>query len=60
MPDLRGRRHAADYDPGASFTKADIVSDLEVIEAAMDSFDSAPLEDQRALAVLLLFRKRTN
>ncbi len=60
MPDLMGRRHAADYDPGVSFTKQGVQRDIEVIEAAMDSFDSTPREDQRALAVLLLFRKRTN
>ena len=58
LPDLKGRRHAADYDPAARFTKSDVLRDIEATEAALDAFDSAPSEDQRELAVLLLFRER--
>ena len=60
LPELRGRRHAADYDPGARFTKSNVLRDLDLTGAAMDSFDRAPYEDQRALAVFLLFRERTD
>ena len=58
LPDLKGRRHAADYDPAARFTKSSVLRDIEATEVAMDSFDAAPSEDQRVLAVLLLFRER--
>ena len=58
LPDLKGRRHAADYDPAARFTKSSVLRDIEATEVAMASFDTAPAEDQRALAVLLLFRDR--
>ena len=58
IPDLKGRRHAADYDPAARFTKSDVLRDIEATELAMDSFDAAPSDDQRTLAVFLLFRER--
>ena len=58
LPDLRGRRHAADYDPAARFAKSDVLKDIEVAEAALDAFDSALNDDQRELAVFLLFRER--
>lgn len=60
LPDLKGRRHAADYDPAARFTKSGVLRDIEATELAMSAFDTAPSEDQRALAVLLLFRDRTD
>lgn len=60
LPELKGRRHAADYDPAARFTKSSVLRDLELTEAAMDSFDQAPNQDQRALAVFLLFRERAD
>ena len=58
LPELKGRRHAADYDPAARFTKSSVLRDIEATEVAMDSFDGASSEDQRALAVFLLFRER--
>lgn len=56
--DLRGRRHAADYDPEARFTKSEVLTVIDVTEDALNTFDSASNDDQRELAVLLLFRDR--
>ena len=58
LPELRGRRHAADYDPAARFTKSEVLRDIAATEAVLDAFDSSSNDDQRELAVLLLFRER--
>ena len=58
LTDLRGRRHAADYDPAARFTKSEIQTVIKAAEDALDAFDSSSANDQRELAVLLLFRDR--
>lgn len=58
LPDLMGRRHAADYDPGAEFTKSEVLGDIGATEAALDAFDRSSANDQRELAVFLLFRER--
>ena len=60
VPDLKSRRDAADYDPAARFTKSEVLTDIATTKAAMDSFDQAPNQDQRTLAVLLLFRERAD
>lgn len=60
LPELKGRRHAVNQVSAARFTKSNVLWDLELTEAAMDSFDQASNQDQRALAVFLLFRDRTD
>lgn len=58
LPDLKGRRHAADYDPAARFTKSVVLRDIGATEAVLDAFDRSSPNDQRELAALLLFRER--
>jgi len=58
LPDLKGRRHAADYDPAARFTKSEVLRGIDETEAALDAFDSSSNDDQREFSVLLLFRER--
>ena len=55
---LKTLRLAADYDPGARFTKSQVSREMARAGAAMDRFEDAEMEDQRALATILLFRRR--
>ena len=59
VTDLKSRRHSADYDPSARFTKSGVSRDMQTAVVAMDRFDRAGIDDQRALAVFLLFRERS-
>ena len=51
-------RHAADYDPHASFDKREVVDALDRTWRAIDDFLAAPPEDRRAFAVYLLTKVR--
>jgi hypothetical protein len=55
MPD---RRHSADYDPHARFTKSEVVADLSLVETAIGGFDQADAKDRRAFCAYVLFRRR--
>jgi hypothetical protein len=53
---LQRQRHMADYDPFATFSKSDILRDLDFTRAAMKSFKSAPKSDRRAFCAWVLLR----
>jgi hypothetical protein len=54
---LQDRRHSADYDPMASFTKVQVAADILLVEGAIAAFKSAPLKDRRAFCAYVLLRK---
>lgn len=56
---MQTKRHAADYDPLASFVKSEALQDIEAVEKAIEDFWSAPVKDRRAFCAFVLFRKRT-
>jgi len=56
---LQVKRHAADYDPKASFFKSSVLQDIADAEAVMAKFVGARLADRRAFAAYVLFERRT-
>lgn len=55
---MQTKRHGADYDPGAAFSKLEVVHDIDEAENAIRQFPRAPVRDRRAFAVYLLFDVR--
>jgi hypothetical protein len=55
---MQDKRHDADYNPRAQFTRSSVTNDLQVVGAAMTNFKKAPLSDRRAFCALLLFALR--
>jgi uncharacterized protein (UPF0332 family) len=56
--ELQEVRHKADYDPRATFTRAEALEWVARAEAAIASLRAAPRRDRRAFAVQLLMRRR--
>ncbi len=52
---MQDKRHDADYNPLAQFTRSSVTADLQMIESAMENFKKAPLPDRRAFCAFLLF-----
>ena len=55
---LQPRRHLADYDPDARFTKKEVEGDVFMAAVSIDMFDDASEEERRAFAAWVLFRER--
>ena len=58
--EMQAKRHAADYDPYAAFSKSDVLQDIGAAEAIIDHFNTTPARDRRAFAVYVLLDVRTN
>ena len=56
--EMQADRHAADYDPHASFDKHEVLNALDRTRRAIDGFLAAPPGDRRAFAVYLLTKVR--
>ena len=56
--DMQSRRHEADYDPLARFTKIEVVSDVDRVSQAIADFDRLDNRDKRAFCAHVLFRVR--
>lgn len=52
------KRHEADYDPYARFTKSAVGQDIRDTELAIAKLAKAPTRDRRAFAALVLFKVR--
>jgi uncharacterized protein (UPF0332 family) len=52
------KRHDADYNPTIKVFKSAILTDISIVNAAIKDFDTAPLEDRRAFAALVMFKQR--
>jgi hypothetical protein len=55
---MQYKRHDADYNPGAQFTRSSVATDLQVVEVAMENFKVALLSDRRAFCAFVLFSVR--
>lgn len=55
---MQEKRHAADYDPAASFAKSTVRADVLLARRAIASFKSAAEKDRRAFCVFVLLRER--
>lgn len=57
---LQEKRHSADYDPFAQFTKLEVISDISSARDVIDRFRSSPIKDRRAFSAFVLFKHRPN
>lgn len=57
---MQVKRHRADYDPGVTFYKPNVIQDIEEAEDAINRFNEAPRADRRAFAIYVLLDIRNN
>ena len=57
---LQEKRHLADYDPSARFTKYEVQRDIVAARAFIKGFQAARAKHRRAFAVYVLFRTRAD
>jgi hypothetical protein len=55
---MQEERHRADYDPHASYSRAEVETLILSAERAIASLNAASRRDKRAFAVLVLLRRR--
>lgn len=55
---LQEKRHNADYDPHAKFTKSEVETDIVASIQAINTFKSAKITDRRAFCAYVLLRSR--
>ena len=55
---MQRERHTADYDPDATFYRADVLDLIDETERTITVFEEAEARDRRAFAVFVLFRLR--
>ena len=55
---LQSKRHLADYDPDAPFTKSGVREDIRAARDVIARFTRAPLKHRRAFAIYLLTKLR--
>ena len=58
--DMQKKRHGADYDPDATFSKSDVVQDIADAEDVILCFNRVPARDRRAFAIYLLLDFRND
>ena len=58
--DLQEKRHSADYDPLAQFTKSAVSTDIVAVESAIAEFKSAPAKHRRAFCAYILLKDRND
>jgi len=57
---MQSKRHEADYDPRAKFSKSGTMNDIALAEKAILDFAAAPVADRCAFCAFVLFRDRKN
>jgi uncharacterized protein (UPF0332 family) len=55
---MQDKRHRADYDPHAKFTKSEVLNDIALVEKAITDFDNCDAKDRRAFCAFVLFKRR--
>ena len=55
--DLQMKRHRADYDPNASFSRNEVIQDIDAVENVIRCFTKASLRDRRAFVAYVLLRR---
>jgi len=56
--DMQEKRHKADYDPEAAFSKLTVRRDIELVTRRIEVFGRIALKDRRAFAVYVLLNLR--
>lgn len=56
--EMQRKRHTADYDPDAQFTKSDVIKDIDRVEDVVARFSQVGTKDRRAFAVYVLLDQR--
>lgn len=56
---MQTNRHAADYDPDASFVKSEVLDMISDAEIAINGFQNSPSKDRCAFAVYVLLNLRS-
>ena len=57
---MQVRRHSADYDPDARFSRFEVTRLIEETDRTITGFKRAPRADQRAFALYVLLRSRSD
>ncbi|MDM7971038.1 MAG: hypothetical protein QUV10_15600 [Paracoccaceae bacterium] len=52
------KRHAADYDPTAAFSRSDVLNDIDAAEFAIKNLTRASVKDRRAFAAWVTMSNR--
>ena len=52
---MQKKRHGADYDPDAAFSKPDVIQGISEAEDVIRRFRHVRVKNRRAFAVYLLF-----
>jgi len=52
------KRHDADYNPDGTVFKSAVLTDIAIVEAAIEGFNKAPLKDRRAFAAFVMLKQR--
>jgi hypothetical protein len=55
---MQDKRHSADYDPHAKFTKSEVLTDIALVEKAITDFEATDAKDRRAFCAHVLFKRR--
>lgn len=53
---MQEKRHLADYDPHATFSKSSVLTDIAATAKVIGDFSKAPIKDRRAFAAYVLFK----
>ena len=56
--DMQEKRHRADYDPQAAFSKVIVDRDIDVVTRRIQRFNRSPFKDRRAFAIYVLLPVR--
>lgn len=57
LAQMQIKRHTADYDPDAKFSRSSVAADIEQAAAAMAAFHKVPAKHRRAFAVYVILGK---
>ncbi len=55
---MQRRRHTADYDPDAKFSRSNVIQFIDDTEGVITRFETVDTRDRRAFAVFVLLRNR--
>ena len=58
--EMQRKRHNADYDPYARFTKSAVVTDIGRVRDVIARFSAVPATERRAFAIHILLDQRTS
>lgn len=57
--EMQHKRHTADYDPDARFTKSGVVVDIDRVEEVIEDFNAVAAIHRRSFAIHVLLPQRS-